>query len=72
MKRLIALAALAIAAASLPASAQMSDGKMMPSMDQCKAGYMKDYKDSMKLSKSKFKKTCYKMMKQDKMQKNKT
>jgi hypothetical protein len=73
MKHLIALAAVAMTVAALPASAQTADGKTMkPSMDQCKGGYMSSYKTSMMMSKSKFKSACAKMMSDDKMMKQKT
>jgi hypothetical protein len=36
--------------------------KMSPSMEQCKGGYQKSYSKDMRWSKSKFKKSCKKMM----------
>lgn len=50
---------------------KMSDKPMMmtPTMEQCRGGYMKSYSKDMHWSKSKFKKSCKKMMKREGMMK---
>jgi hypothetical protein len=74
MKMMSALIALTLACATLPAQAQMMDGKnmMAPTMEQCQGGYKKTYMQSMKWSKAKFKSACDKMMTKDKPMKGKS
>ena len=65
MKITGSMIALAVACSALPAQAQVMDGKKMmmaPTMEQCQGGYKKSYMQSMKWSKSKFKKSCNRMM----------